>query len=114
MKQRVHDGAIGEENELLGGAPVCVAEPAATAEYDVSGMDAGPQPLDQLMERHGWNNHALVLQSAMALTHKVVQKARRGRKITRRAQQKILAAVNAVAGEKENYRLEDLFNYRGR
>ena len=75
-------------------------------------MQAGLQPLDALMLARGWNNHELVAHSAEHLTHKVVQKARAGRRLTKRAQEKILRAVNHAATH--GYRLEELFNYRGR
>jgi hypothetical protein len=76
-------------------------------------MEAGPQPLDALMLSRGWNNHDLVAHSGEHLTHKVVQKARRGRRLTRSMQEKILRAVNrAAAGQ--CHELEDLFSYRGR
>ena len=79
-----------------------------------SPMDAGVQPLDALMSSLGWHNHELVVRCPAGLTHKAVQKARRGRRITRRMQQKILEAVNAAAGEGRRYGIEELFNYRGR
>jgi hypothetical protein len=50
------------------------------------------------------------------LTHKVLQKARKGRALTVRAQKKVLAAVAAhckSAGLPEPV-MADLFNYRGR
>lgn len=78
-----------------------------------SPMEAGVQPLDALMTSLGWHNHELVVRCPAGLTHKAVQKARRGRRITRRMQQKILDAVNAAAGERR-YELGALFNYRGR
>ena len=87
--------------------------PPDSADEPLSGMQAGLQPLDSLMERHGWTNHDLVVRSAEDLTHKVVQKGRKGRRLTRRAQQKILLAVNRAA-EGTEYKLEELFNYRGR
>ena len=46
------------------------------------------------------------------LTHKQVAKARRGRKLTRKLQERLLAAWN-VAREEERA-VSDLFNYRGR
>lgn len=74
--------------------------------------NAGPQPLDQIMESAGISNHAVVAASAEPLTHKVVQKARRGRKLTRRAQEKVLRALNKAAGG--DYRLEQIFSYSGK
>lgn len=75
-------------------------------------MDAGPQPFDAVMQRHSLSNHDLVAHSPEHLTHKVVQKARKGRRLTRNAQQKILRALNRAVTT--TYRLEELFNYRGR
>ena len=77
-------------------------------------MEAGPQPLDALMNALGISNHDLVSTAALnTLTHKVVAKGRRGRKLTLRAQDKIVAALNAKAAGK-TYRREDCFSYRGR
>ena len=59
--------------------------------------DFGPQPLDALLAELGIDNHALVAASTEQLTHKQVQKARKGRYITRNIQGKILAALNALA-----------------
>lgn len=79
---------------------------------EVETMDAGLQPLDALLSRLEIPNHALVENSDEHLTHKVVQKARKGRKVTRNAQQKILRALNTATGR--NHSMEDIFNYRGR
>lgn len=70
----------------------------------------GVQPLDALMTKHGLSNHALVEASTEQLSHKVVQKARKGRGLTSRAKTKILKAVhNALPEQKFAHR--DLFNY---
>lgn len=60
-------------------------------------------------------NHALVEISTEHLTHKMVQKARKGRKITRNIQNKVLNAVNAVRKGRgvELMKMTDLFNYKG-
>ena len=78
----------------------------------LSDMDAGIQPLDSLMEGQSLRNHDLVEASTQNLTHKQVQKARHGRKITFKMQKKILLAWNSLQGEV--FDLEQLFNYRGR
>ena len=75
-------------------------------------MDAGIQPLDLLMQAQSLRNHDLVEASTENLTHKQVQKARQGRKITFRMQKKILLAWNSL--QEEAFVLELLFNYRGR
>ena len=76
-------------------------------------MELGRQPLNEILDRHGWNNHDVVAHSSEGLTHKVVQKARKGRQLTRRAQEKILRALNAIAPGAV-FHMEDVFNYRAR
>lgn len=53
--------------------------------------------------------HDLVVHSDDQLTHKMVTRAMKGRRLTPRAQSKVLNALNNVAGK--NYSLKDLFTY---
>ena len=76
-------------------------------------MEKGVQPLDALLTELDLKNHALVEVSSEQLTHRVVAKGRKGRRLTLRAQHKILTALNDVQSEKV-YALSDLFNYRGK
>jgi hypothetical protein len=76
-------------------------------------MQAGPQPLDEILARHGLRNHDIVEASGGALTHKVVQKGRTGRRLTRRTQIRIAGALRACLPG-ETFELTDLFTYRGR
>ncbi len=72
--------------------------------------DLGVQPLDALMTKHGLTNHALVAASTEQLSHKVAQKARKGRRLTPKAKTKVLNALqNALPEQKFAHR--DLFNY---
>ncbi len=73
-------------------------------------VELGPQPLDSIMEELGLKNHDLVAASTEGLTHKQVQKGRKGRRLTRNVQQKIQTALSAVS--EKSYALTDLFNYR--
>lgn len=73
-------------------------------------MELGVQPLDALMTRLGLSNHDLVAASTEQLSHKVVQKGRKGRRLTLNAQHKILNALNQLKPE-ENLSLGKLFNY---
>ena len=86
--------------------------------------DLGVQPLDALMAKHGLTNHALVAASTEQLSHKVVQKAREGRRLTSKAKTKILNAVHAAlqcrraspdsgraALPEQRFAHRDLFNY---
>ena len=92
--------------------------------------DLGVQPLDTLLDEIGLTNHELVALSTDQLTHKQVQKARKGRRITVNIQRKILTALNVFLSRKKPepanegeetgevvaqkpYVLTDLFNYRG-
>ncbi len=83
---------------------------------DAPDRDFGPQPLDALLRELGLENHDLVAASPSQLTHKQVQKARKGRYVTANIQRKVLEALAAAPrGEGEKppvFRLEDLFNYR--
>ena len=77
--------------------------------------DLGLQPIDQLMKQWGVENHELVEVSTEQLTHKQVQKARKGRRVTINSQRKIFNAIRKVAEDKEldpNLTIADLFNYR--
>jgi len=70
----------------------------------------GTQPLDKIMEERGLKNHDLVAASKDGLTHKQVQKGRKGRRLTRNVQDKIVSSLSASTGTA--YKIEQLFNYR--
>lgn len=73
-------------------------------------LEYGIQPLDALMEQHGLKNHDVVAVSKDGLTHKQVQKGRKGRRLTRSIQNKIVAAFSAATSQP--YTCEQLFTYR--
>ena len=73
-------------------------------------MDLGVQPIDEIMTKLGLTNADLVKVSSQMLTFKMVQKARKGRRLTLNVQQKILNAIRSARPEK-NTTLKDLFNY---
>jgi len=73
--------------------------------------DLGPQPLDVLMKGRGMENHTLVAASEAHLTHKQVQRARKGRRLTRNMQSKITEAWQRATGGAET--VAELFSYRG-
>jgi len=78
----------------------------------MSGMELGAQPLDEIMTRLGLGNDELTKASTEQLTHKMVHRGRKGRRLTLNTQSKILRALNA-AKPGMNYALKDLFNYEG-
>lgn len=82
--------------------------------------DLGVQPLDGMMQAWGIGNHELVEVSTEQLTHKQVQKARNGRRLTLKMMQKVTRAFNVTIWHKLNdeqkeayyeYMHRDLFNY---
>ncbi|HMP72562.1 MAG TPA: hypothetical protein PKE55_04790 [Kiritimatiellia bacterium] len=73
----------------------------------------GPQPLDAWMNEHGISNHDLVLASPHPLTHKAVQRARKGRRLTRRTQLRVIEALHHLHPSHPPQPLEALFTYHG-
>jgi len=73
-------------------------------------LEPGIQPLDAVMQERRLKNHDLVAASKDGLTHKQVQKGRRGRRLTRNIQDKIVDALSVATGS--SYSLDQLFNYR--
>ena len=78
----------------------------------------GPQPIERIMAEHGLKAHDLVAASTDQITHKMISRACRGRRLTRRVQLKIVKALNNTVNveteeeaEKVEYSLKDLFNY---
>ncbi len=71
--------------------------------------DLGEQPIARIMAARNLTAHDLVASSVEQLTHKMVSRAVKGRRLTANAQAKVLNALNAAAGKE--YRLEELFNY---
>jgi hypothetical protein len=69
----------------------------------------GTQPIAGIMERHGLSAHDLVEASEVPMTHKMVARAVKGRRLTRNTQTIVCNALNRAAGA--SYTLTDLFNY---
>ena len=69
----------------------------------------GEQPVARIMREHNLKPHDLVASASAEMTHKMVARACKGRRLTLNTQSKVLAALNRVTGR--NYSLRDLFNY---
>ena len=69
----------------------------------------GEQPMARIMQVHNLKPHDLVVISSVEMTHKMVSRACKGRRLTLNTQSKVLAALNRASGK--NYSLRDLFNY---
>ncbi|MBU4305454.1 MAG: hypothetical protein KJ893_07540 [Candidatus Omnitrophica bacterium] len=67
------------------------------------------QPIKQIMLEHNLKPHDLVARSDEQLTHKMVTRAMKGRRLTLHVQSKVLNALNNAAGK--DYSLKDLFTY---
>lgn len=61
------------------------------------------------MAEHGLKPHDLVAASTEQLTHKMIARACKGRRLTPNAQAKVLAALNLAT--RKHYALADLFTY---
>ncbi len=74
----------------------------------------GLQPLDAIMQEHGLGNHDLVELRPVDLSHKAVQRARKGRRLTPRMKLRITEVINAALkkrGIDRKYATRELFNY---
>lgn len=69
----------------------------------------GEQPIARIMAEHGLKAHALVAASTDQITHKMVARACKGRRLTRNVQGKILDALNRASGKE--YAMGQLFTY---
>lgn len=73
------------------------------------GKDLGEQPLAVLLTQHNLKAHDIVAASTEQLTHKMVSRGAKGRRLSPHVKMKILVAFNKASGEQ--YSLRDLFNY---
>ena len=69
----------------------------------------GKQPVAQIMADHNLKASDLVAVSTDQLTHKMVARACKGRRLTPNVKSKILNALNKSTEKK--YSMEELFNY---
>jgi hypothetical protein len=69
----------------------------------------GEQPIAGIMREHNLKPHDLVAAAPVEMTHKMVSRACKGRRLTLDTQSKVLVALNRATGK--NYTLRDLFNY---
>ena len=71
----------------------------------------GQQPIVAIMEKHNLLTRDLVAASTEMITHKMVSRACKGRRLTVNVQNKVLNALKKAS--KKEYLLTDLFNYQG-
>jgi len=85
-------------------------------EQDEIERNLGVQPLDGIMTEHELGNHDLVAASAEPMTHKAVQRARKGRRLTKHMKQRMADALNRAVklqGREieQVWGVKDLFTY---
>ena len=76
----------------------------------------GVQPLDGIMAEHALGNHDLVNACEEPITHKAVQRARKGRRLTKHMQRRVADAMNravTLQGKtvERAWEVSDLFTY---
>ncbi len=71
--------------------------------------DLGEQPIAKIIKLHNLNHHDIVKHSTEQISHKMIARAVKGRRLTSNVQQKILRALNSATNK--SYTLLDLFNY---
>ncbi len=69
----------------------------------------GEQPITCIMAENRLTRHDLVAASTRQITHKMVARACKGRRLTSNTKGKILEALNAATGRA--YSMGELFNY---
>jgi len=69
----------------------------------------GEQPIARILAEAGLKPHDLVAASAVPMTHKMVARACKGRRLTRNTQMIVLNAL--MAATEKTYSLAELFNY---
>jgi hypothetical protein len=72
-------------------------------------LNLGLQPIAEIMEKANLKPHDLVEASTEQITHKMVTRACKGRKLSSKVKLKIQNAINLATGKE--YSLSDLFNY---
>jgi hypothetical protein len=71
--------------------------------------DLGEQPLAKIMAQYQLKPNDLVSNSTAQLTHKMVSRGVKGRRLSLKIQYRLFNALNKAAGEQ--FTLKDLFNY---
>jgi len=70
----------------------------------------GEQPIKQIMSEYNLTPHEIVAASTEQITHLMIKRATRGRRLTKHVQIKVLNALNKATNKE--FILKDLFNYR--
>ncbi|MDR2850160.1 MAG: hypothetical protein LBW77_06440 [Verrucomicrobiota bacterium] len=77
-------------------------------ESDVE-RNLGEQPVARILADAGLKHHDVVAASRVPMTHKMVARACKGRRLTSNTREIVLKAVQAATGK--TFRQDELFNY---
>ena len=69
----------------------------------------GSQPIIEILAGENLKPHDLVVSSTEQVTHKMISRACKGRRLKPKVKLKVLNALNNTCSK--NYKLSDLFNY---
>ena len=72
-------------------------------------LNFGEQPIAEIMREAGLKAHDLVAASAVPMTHKMVARACKGRRLTANTKMIVLKALEVATGK--TFRFSDLYNY---
>ena len=72
-------------------------------------LNLGPQPIAKILEQKELKPHDLVEASTEQITHKMVTRACKGRKLSPKVKLKIQKSLNNIT--EKQYSLKELFNY---
>ena len=75
-------------------------------------IENGVQPLDAIMTTHELTNTDIVKSSPHQLSFKMINKARKGRRVSTKIQVKITEALNFALDGEARFKRIQLFNYR--
>ncbi|WP_411827312.1 hypothetical protein [Luteolibacter sp. AS25] len=87
---------------------------------DTPEVELGPQPLGPIMDRWKLTNHDIVEASPEQLTHKQIQRAKSGRRLTLKMMMKVARSLNIAIWERLDkeqkeilveYLHKDIFSY---
>lgn len=76
---------------------------------DETERNLGEQPIAKIMSEAGLKPHDLVAASAVQMTHKMVSRACKGRRLTPNTKTIVQNALQAATGK--TFALSELFNY---
>lgn len=74
----------------------------------------GTQPIDAVLLELQVSNHDLVASCQIGLTHKTMQRARKGRRLTPKMKLRITETLNQLMRQRSadrQFRMRELFNY---